>query len=236
MQSKQTKTLLLLGGAAAAAVVWAIASRAPSMEEHEVAATEKTDIPSDRRAKPASEVDAPHKAPGPTATAGPVNNADEISAFARAWDSLDLVEVRKAMPENLVWKLAAPTDDPAVLEARKKSRQYWEALYGRVYSNTASVEEIHEYYAHQQQRSSDYIEFVSHIVDNHERDLRIQDLKLLHLARSMHAARLQEIPRRQADALARQEAHAKAREAWLAEKKAASSEGSADSEASTPSD
>ncbi len=153
------------------------------------------------------------------------NSGDGISEFARAWDALDLQAIRRRMPENLVWTLTIPTDDPEVLESRRQARQYWEKLYGRVYSNTASVEEVHAYYAHQQQRSSDYIEFTSYVIDNHADDLREQDLKLLHLARNMHSARLQEIPRRQAEALARRDAHAKAREAWLADQERFATEG-----------
>jgi len=160
-----------------------------------------------------------------TPSTNPSASMSDVSAFAQAWGMLDLSEVRRAMPDNLVWKYAAPTKDPAVLEERRRLNQSWEKLYAKVYSNTASEKEVNDYYAHQQQRSADYIEFTTHIIDRHEADLREQDLQLLHLARRMHTARLQEIPRRQADALARRAAHAQARQDWREKQERFSSDG-----------
>ena len=167
------------------------------------------------------DVDAPRNGPSredPTKVSMD-SSAEDISEFARAWDSLDLAMVRRVMPDNLVWLYAMPSKDPEVLRVRKQMREKWEKLYGKVYSNTGSVEEVNQYYGHQQQLSSDYVEFTSYIIDNYSGDLREQDLRLLNIARKLHMARLQEIPQRQADALGRREAFAKARDAWLAEDK-----------------
>ena len=149
----------------------------------------------------------------------PASISDDLGSFAHAWDTLDLEEVRRIMPNNLVWQLTMPTKDPSVLDKRREIRQYWENQYGKVLSNTATVKEVNEYYAHQQQRSADYIEFTSYILDNHGSELREQDANLLQIARTLHMARIEEIPRHQAEALARREAHAKAREAWKADQK-----------------
>src|SRR5262245_29379969 len=52
-------------------------------------------------------------------------------AAARAWASVDMNEVRKAMPANLYWKMSAPTKDPDVIRAREEERERWNAEYGK---------------------------------------------------------------------------------------------------------
>ena len=226
-----TRILQLVLFGTLGAIGWLLVTGGPQSAADQDPSGKAPPTPTPASSTPAGSKDvASRRAASPVGAAPSKTMPDEVSEFARAWDALDLVEVRTAMPDNLIWQLAAPTKDPAILNARQEQRQYWEQLYGKVYSNTASVKEVNEYYAHQQQRSADYIEFTSYIIDNHSEDLRDQDLTLLHLARRMHTARLQEIPKRQADALARREAHAKAREAWLANKKRASTEASTSNE------
>ena len=120
------------------------------------------------------------------------------------------------MPGNLVWKLAIPTEDEAVLEARDRTLRYWEDEYRKIVSNTATRDEVDAYYAHQSQVSSDYVQFASFILEHHGEALRARDVGLLQLARTLHSARLQEIPKSKAEALARCEAHAQTRAEWLA--------------------
>ena len=55
------------------------------------------------------------------------------------WEALDLEDVRKAMPDNSYWKMAAPTKDPELLEWREKERARWNVEYGKVLSNTATA-------------------------------------------------------------------------------------------------
>jgi hypothetical protein len=141
-----------------------------------------------------------------------------------AWAKVDLDAVRKEMPDNLYWKMALPTQDPAILEMRKEERTRWNVEYGKVLSNTATAEEIDAYYAHLQLLSSDYLEFVVHVLTHYGDVIPKRDAGLLKLAGEMHLARIEEIPRKQAEAHERHAAHEQARRAWLAEQKAFASD------------
>ena len=111
-----------------------------------------------------------------------------------AWARVDMEAVRSAMPDNLYWMLAAPTQDPKVIEARAKDRARWNEEYGKVLSNTATAEEVDAYYAHQQLVSSDYLEFVAHVLTHYGDAIPKRDAGLMKLAGEMHLARLEEIP------------------------------------------
>lgn len=137
-----------------------------------------------------------------------------------AWAVVDLDAIRSALPDNLYWKMAMPTQEPRVLEERDEERARWNDEYGKVLSGQATEEEIRAYYAHRYRLSTDYVEFVSYVLDHHEDHLPDQDVGLLHLARRLHLARLQEVPRKIEEALERKRAHDAAREAWLAEERA----------------
>jgi hypothetical protein len=65
--------------------------------------------------------------------------------------------------------------------------------------------------------SIDAVEFASHLLDHYEDVLPERDVGMLELAIELHLARLEQVPRDLSDALARREAHAKAREQWLAD-------------------
>jgi len=119
------------------------------------------------------------------------------------------------MPGNLYWQLGVPTTDAALLRERDEIREYWNTQYGKVLSNTASVEEVDAYFEHRNRLSADYVQFTSYLLDNYGDSLPERDVGLLELARELHLARLEELPRRHAEALERREAHAAAREAWL---------------------
>jgi hypothetical protein len=136
------------------------------------------------------------------------------------WAAVDLERVRAAMPENLYWKLSSPTKDEAVIRERQEERARWNEQYGKVLSNTATAEEIDAYYAHQHRLSSDYVEFATYLLVEFGEELPDQDAGLLKLAVELNLARLEEIPRRIADAHERRKAHDAARRAWLEEQKA----------------
>jgi hypothetical protein len=133
------------------------------------------------------------------------------------WGIVDLDEVRRAMPDNLYWQLAAPTDDLRVEQERADERARWNVEYGKVLSGTGSAEEIEAYFAHRHRLSADYVEFVGYVLDHYGDQLPEQDVGLLELARTLHLARLEEIPRQTQEALARKEAQDRAREAWQRE-------------------
>jgi len=158
---------------------------------------------------------APARPAPPPAAAEP--DPDPLGDFARAsaWDAVDLDAVRDAMPNNLYWQMAAPTTDAALLREREEIRAHWNEEYGKVLSGTATVEEVDDYFAHRHRLSADYVQFTSHLLDQYGEVLMERDVGMLELARELHLARLEELPRRHAEALNRREEHAAAREAWL---------------------
>jgi len=155
----------------------------------------------------------PTPAPSSSAETAP----DPLDDFARAsaWASVDFDAVRDAMPNNLYWQLAMPTTDAALLQEREEIRAYWNTQYGKVLANTGSVEEVDAYFEHRRRLSADYVEFTSYLLDHYGDVLHERDVGMLELARELHLARLEELPRRHAEALERRATHAAAREAWL---------------------
>ena len=141
-------------------------------------------------------------------------------AAARAWASVDMDEVRKAMPDNLYWKMSVPTKDPDVLRAREEERDRWNTEYGKVLSNTATAEEIDAYYEQRRRLSNDYIGFAGYLLLRYGHTLPARDVAMLKLAIKLHMARLEEIPRQIAEAQARREAQDAVRRAWLEDQKA----------------
>lgn len=133
---------------------------------------------------------------------------------AWAWSRVDLDALRQEMPDNAFWTLAAPTLDPVLLEERRLQREARNREYGKVLSNTATEQEVRDYYALQQSESSDLVTFTTRLLDTYGEVLPDRDRGLVELAQRMHRKRLEEIPRHLTDALERREAHAAAVEAW----------------------
>jgi hypothetical protein len=148
-------------------------------------------------------------------------DSDEIAA---AWATVDMDEVRAAMPDNLYWQLGMPTGDEKVQEARAAERARWNVEYGKVISGTASEEEIHAYYDQRARLSGDYVEFTSYVLDHYRDQLPERDVGLLELGRRLHLARLEEIPRQVEEALLRKQQQDEARAKWLADEAAFSGE------------
>ena len=132
------------------------------------------------------------------------------------WALVDMEEIRRAMPYNLYWEQAAPTDDERVVRQREDDRARWNVEYGKVLSGNATEEEIQAYFSYRHKLSADYVEFVSYVLDHYQDKLPEQDVGLLELARRLHLARLEEIPRRIQEAVERKHQQDEAREAWLA--------------------
>lgn len=149
-----------------------------------------------------------------------MSHADRDYEIALRWDSVDLDAVRRAMPENTYWKMGVPSDDPEVRKARAEERARWNEMFGKVLSGTATEAEIDAYYAERYRLSSDYIEFASHLLKEYGEVLPERDVGLLELAVKMHHARLQQMPRRVAEAHARKQKQDRLREAWLADEEA----------------
>jgi hypothetical protein len=129
--------------------------------------------------------------------------------------SVDLEEVRAALPENLYWQTAAPTDDPALLEEREREKAYRNEQYGKILSGTGSDAEILDYYDYRMRASTDYVQFADYVLEHYGSDLSDQDQTLLHVAKRLHLARLEEIPRRIQEARERKAQQDEARRAWL---------------------
>lgn len=161
-------------------------------------------------AAPAPDVAAPPPAPAPEAA------PDEL---AGTWENVDMEELRRALPDNLYWKMAAPSDDPKVAEERDAERARWNDEYGKVLSGTATDAEIEAYYDGRHELFSDYVEFTKYVLSRHRDELPAQDVELLLLAQKLNLARLVELPRKLEEARARKQRQDAAREAWLADER-----------------
>jgi hypothetical protein len=227
------RSWVLVGVVATAAMVGAIALLPGGRDEV------GSSVPSDPVAETAASSGAVADAPaGPVAGLPPVDGGasglaaeapdalgdDPFAGADNGWAKVDMEAVRAAMPDNLYWTMSLPTKDPDVLAAREKERERWNVEYGKVLSNTATEDEIHAYFAHRDRLASDYIQFITHVLENYGEDLTLRDIGLLKVAAELNLGRLEEIPRQMADALERRKAHAAAREAWLRDQEAFAAE------------
>lgn len=128
--------------------------------------------------------------------------------------NLDFEAIREKTPDSLYWLMAAPTDDPEVLQARAEAREARNRQYGKVVSSTATEDEIRDYYAYRKRLSEDYIEVVQLILDEHGDELSERDTGLFELTISMHSARLAEIPTKLDDALQRKAEYDRVKQDW----------------------
>lgn len=180
--------------------------------------------------EPATPVTPPRAdaAPDPGGIPADETAADDADPFAEfggtgrrgSWTAVDLAAVRRALPDNLYWAMAAPTTDPELLRWRDAERERWNVAYGKVLSNTATDGEIDAYYAERQRISTDYVEFAGHVLAEYGETLPPRDVALLKLAIDMHLARLEEYPRQIVEAKERHAAHEAARQEWLAQQRA----------------
>lgn len=199
------------GSAAAPAAPAAHAPRATAAPRADAAAAP----PADAHQPPA---------PPPPAPAGAVadEEVDELDgdAIAAGWANVDLEEVRRALPDNRYWEMGAPTSDEAEIERRARERERWNVEYGKVLSGTGSDEEIRAYYDERARVSGDYVEFTTYLLDHYGEVLHPRDVSLLQLARRLHLARLEEIPRSLEQALQRKAEQDEARARWQADERA----------------
>jgi len=147
--------------------------------------------------------------PAPASAADP-----EPPALPGGFTDVDLEQVRAALPDNSYWRLAAPTDDPALLAEREAAAARRNELFGKVLSGTGSDEEIVAYFEERTRTSNDFVAFADHLLEHYSDELTDQDLTLLHVAKRMHLARLEEIPRKLQEARERRALQEDARRAW----------------------
>jgi hypothetical protein len=138
---------------------------------------------------------------------------------AKAWAQIDFDEIRQALPDSMYWKMAFPTKDPELIAEREKIRAAWSAQFAKIQANTATDEEIDAYYDEQAKLSNDYLEFLVYLADHYGNLVPRAEIGALKLAGELHLAKLEEIPRRIAEAKERRVAHEAARAAWAEEQK-----------------
>lgn len=220
--------------AVAGAIAWLWLQREPAAPDPGPAPTEIAEAPV---AEPPAEGEA-----APEAELHPPLLPEEGLAMDEdaSFTSIDLEAAREALPDNLYWETAAPTQDPRLLGDRERAAARWNEQYGKVLSGTGTEQEIKEFYDHRMQLSSDYVRFVDWVIEHQGEGLSEQDLTLLHVAKRLHLARLEEVPRRMQEALDRKAKQDAAREAWLAEQREFEAEGGepppARDDAQTPDD
>jgi hypothetical protein len=155
---------------------------------------------------------APRTAPGQLA----VEQPEYIDGLV--YGEIDLREAKALMPDNLYWKLGAPTKDPDVLAARDEERRKRNEEYGRVLAGDANEDEVRAYYDYKKKLSSDYLEFSEFMSRRYRNSDNKEFIGMLELATKMHADRLKLLDAEQEDALQRSRDHAKAREEWQRQK------------------
>lgn len=146
--------------------------------------------------------------------------AQELDPLRGTWEHVDMEAMRRALPDNLYWTMAVPTDDPRIQEERDAERARWNDEYGKVLSGTATDAEIDAYYDQRYRVSSDYVEFTRHLLTHYGSELPERDVALLELAERLHLARLAELPRKLEESRARKQQQDAAREAWRADEEA----------------
>ncbi|HET9035926.1 MAG TPA: hypothetical protein VFN45_06965, partial [Myxococcaceae bacterium] len=127
---------------------------------------------------------------------------------------VNLERLRAEIPSNRYWLDSAPTDDPEVSKRREAEAAGWNQLHGKILSGTASDSEIRAWIDHRRQVSEDAIEFAQRVLAEHGSELPDRDRGLLELAISMHQTRLEELPRREAEARARKAEQDRRRAEW----------------------
>ncbi len=128
--------------------------------------------------------------------------------------AVDLQTLRAKLPDNIYWQLDAPAVDPEVIRLRAEEKRSWDTLRGLVVSNTATDEQIDQYFDHQQKVSEDYLELSTLILEEYGDDLPESEAGAHELSVKMHSMKLQELPRKREEARIRKVEQDKKREAW----------------------
>ncbi len=116
---------------------------------------------------------------------------------------VNLDALRARLPDNRYWALGVPTSDPAVARARAERARRDNTAFGRIQANEATPEEIRAYYAERRAISNDYLELAQLVLAEQGDRLPERDRGMFELSATLHRARLQQIDRDEADALAR---------------------------------
>ncbi|QRK14170.1 hypothetical protein JQX13_49380 [Archangium violaceum] len=214
-RSKTLPWLVAMAAIALLAVLWFVLPRHEATTQEAPPRAEKVARPvRDASPPPEPETPAPPQALAAVTTDAGVAS-ETLSSDAPRRHPVDLAKLRERLPDNLYWELSAPTKDPQVLQKRAEEGLRWNELYGKVQSNTASEEEIHQYYEHRRRVSEDAIAFASQVLQEYGDQLPEQERGLYELSIRMHRTRLDELPRQTEDALARKRTQDQRRKEWL---------------------
>ncbi len=134
--------------------------------------------------------------------------------------AIDLDGLRAEMPDNLYWKMLAPTTDPALTSFREREKKKWNDEYGKVLSNTATVNEIQAYYAYRKKLSEDYILFAQRLLDRYGDQLSEREEGLIKLGLELHVERIKQTPADLRRALEHKAAYETKKRDWQAGKTA----------------
>jgi hypothetical protein len=113
---------------------------------------------------------------------GPVRIEDDLPMRTEESYPLDLEKLRGQIPENLYWKLDAPTKDVAVAKERAARAKQRNTMLGRIQANEASEEEIRAYYAERRKVSTDYLELAKLVLAGKAGEVSERDRGLFELS------------------------------------------------------
>jgi hypothetical protein len=116
---------------------------------------------------------------------------------------VNLDALRARLPDNRYWALGAPTSDPVVAGARAERARRDNTAFGRIQASEATPGEIRAYYAERRAISKDYLELAELVLAEQGDRLPERDRGMFELGATLHRARLRQIDRDEADALAR---------------------------------
>jgi hypothetical protein len=129
---------------------------------------------------------------------------------------IDLEGLRRELPDNLYWATSLPTKDPAVIEARAAEARGWNIQLGKVQAGEASLDEVHAYFEHERRVSQDALDFSAHVLHRYAAQLPERDLGLFELSARMNRDKLADLPRLEAEGVARKKQQDARRAAWEA--------------------
>lgn len=206
----------LAGGVLVVAVVFALREGPPQDPVPETQTPPPAAPAAVHQTPPAPAVAPPPAAPGMTSSL----ISDALKTPGLDEDSspkpypLDLEALRARMPDNLYWKLAAPSSDPEVLRQREVETKKWSEVFGRVQAGDATEEEVRQYYERRRKVSEDMLQFATTVLTEQGNVLPERDKGLYELSINMHRTRLSEYPRQEADAQAHRLTREEQRRAW----------------------
>jgi hypothetical protein len=136
-------------------------------------------------------------------TNSPPRDLPSATADGSAAYPVDLEVLRGELPHNRYWAEGAPTSDPEVAKARAARAERDNAELGRIQANEATPAQIRAYYADRRALSRDYLELAERVLARLGDALPERDRGMFQLSADLHRARLTQIDRDEADALAR---------------------------------